>query len=238
MKWYEYLIIYLAPIGIPTILFFLFKKYFGGLIDNAFSKEIETFKQKLEVATEEIRFDFQKKIHNYNLFIQKKFSAYEEIQRLILYAESKICSLYGLRSEPTYEEYNKDDFITLLEKNNFTKGKIEELLSYYNKRAIFIEKFRKLLRFKEMGESNISINELRNHYWLSKLYLSDEIDKETKDVIDKMTTLQIKYELLEDMPWEYRRQDSTGDEAQKLKEEIQKLVPIYIQQIKKELSVF
>lgn len=68
MTWFEYLLIYLAPIGIPTILFFIFKKYFGGVIDRAFSKEIETFKQKLEVATEEIRFNFQKKITTIYLF--------------------------------------------------------------------------------------------------------------------------------------------------------------------------
>ncbi len=222
MKWYEYLFIYLAPIGIPTFLFFLFKKYFGGIIDSTFTKEVESFKHKLEIATEEVRFSFQKKIQNYNLFIQRKYTACEELQRLMLNSESRICSLYGIRREPTFEEYNKEDFILLLEKYNFTKGKIEELLSSFNNIDVFIKNIKKLLRFKEIRDSALSVNELRNHYWISKLYLSEDLDKGTKIIIDKLEKLQIRYETLHEMSWEVSKQNNSGDEAQALKEEIQK----------------
>lgn len=240
MEMYDYLMVSLSAFGIPTILFFLFKKYFGGIIDSTFSRELESFKQKLEIATEEIRFDFQKKIHNYNLFIQRKFTAYEELQRLMLTAEAHIRSLYGVRREPTFEEYNDEDFRTLLEKNNFPKGKIEELLSIDNHNE-FIHKLRKQMRFKEIRDSEISINELRNYYWLSKMYLSEKIDIEIQTIMDKMLTLQLKYEMLEELTREIRQQNQDEDEdekARKLKEEIQKLVPEFVGQVKKELSVF
>lgn len=128
----------------------------------------------------------------------------------------------------------------LLERSNFTQGKIEELLALYNNnnRNYFIEKLRKILRFKEIRETNFAINDLRNHYWLSKLYLSEDVDKDIEVIINKMIILQTKYEILEEMPLEYRHQNDEVDEAQKIKEEIQKLVPQLIILIKKELSVF
>ena len=196
------------------------------------------FKQNLEVATEKIRFDFQKKIQNYNLYVQRKFSAYEELQRFILTAESRLTSLYGFRSEPTYEEYNQEDFTLLLEKNNFTKGKIGEMLYYYNDKDKFLKMIRKLLRFKEVRDSDLSINGLRNHYWLSKLYLSDDVDQKTNNILDKMTTLQVIYEMLEDIPSNYQGRKDEYNKSLNIKAEIRKLVPELGILIKKELSVF
>ena len=239
MDWYNYILYYFLPITIPTVLFFIFKKYFGGIIDKTFTKEIETYKQKLSIATEEVRFDHQRKIQNYNIYIQNKHTAYSKLQELLLIADSRVGSLFGgIVEQSTYEEYNEEDFKYLMETNNFSKGKINEILIFLKTdRKIAINNLRSYLRLKEFSDSKYAISDAYNQYLLSRFYLSKEVDDIAKELIDKLRRLQHNYSMMERLPYEREERKDFSDKSGKLNIEISNLLHNLINLMKTELEL-
>lgn len=239
MHWYDYILYYFLPITIPTVLFFIFKKYFGGIIDKTFTKEIETYKQKLSIATEEVRFDHQKKIQNYYIYIQNKHAAYSKLQELLLIADSRVSSLFGcIIDQSTYEEYNEEDFKYLMETNNFPKGKINEVLTLLKtNRKKAIDNLRYYLRLKEFSDSKNAINDANNQYLLSRFYLSKEVDEISKELIGKLRILQHNYSMIERLPYEREERKDFSNKSEKLDVEISNLLSNLIKLMKTELEV-
>ncbi|MCK9211677.1 MAG: hypothetical protein M0P61_12640 [Ignavibacteriaceae bacterium] len=236
MSWYDYILIPLGSTCVPIILFFVFKKYFGGIIDKVFKEEIEIFKQKLKLATEEVRFDYQRKIENYTLYIQRKHKKYCKFYELLLIAESKVNSLFGLGSSPTFKEFNQSDFIELLTRNNFTKGKIDEIILLLDSsRESAIKEIRKMLRLKELRDSEKSVFKVRDYYWLSKFYLTNEVDELAKESTEKLIKLQVKYEIMDELPYGSTDRMDFSNEANILKKDLEKLLPQLLELMKKEL---
>ncbi|OGC18629.1 hypothetical protein A3J90_03210 [candidate division WOR-1 bacterium RIFOXYC2_FULL_37_10] len=86
------------------------------------------------------------------------------------------------------------------------------------------------LKLKNINEARIAFQEATNYYWISIIYLSEEISQTSKTFIDKMEHLLSNYET----------PDNTAEfsaECKKLKEDITKLVKEIISLMKKELTL-
>jgi hypothetical protein len=59
---FEFLKIYSLPVLFWGALFFVIRNYFKTEIDTSFEKKMENHKHDLQIASEEARFDFQRKI--------------------------------------------------------------------------------------------------------------------------------------------------------------------------------
>ena len=64
-----------------ALLFFFAKKYIAIFIENKFDEQLETYKHDLSLITENARFDYQRKIQDFNLYTIKKHERYVEIHK-------------------------------------------------------------------------------------------------------------------------------------------------------------
>ena len=240
MSLIEILSFFGIPTAITTLIIFIFKKYYGTKIENTFQRSMESYKQELIVATENAKFDFQRKIQDFNLFTTKKHEVYGELNKLLVIAEGNILNLYGLRTELSYEEYNKNDLTNLMEKEGFPEGKMNEIIKLFEVgdkyKAILLMKH--FLRIKEFRDANNVLITARNFFWASIFYFSNEVEEKIKIIFEKLAALLIRQEQIFHAPdTAHDLKNKLGTESIKLKEEIPHLIEEVMAQMKQELSV-
>ncbi len=236
----DYIILFGIPSSITSLVIYLFKKYYEKKIEITLQQKLESYKQELTIATENAKFDYQRKIQDFNLFATKKHEVYGEMNKLMLIAEGKILNLYGLRTELKYEEYNSNDFQNLMEKERFPNGKISEIIDLINQgdREKAIQNMRHFRRIKEFQDSSNSLINARNYFWASNFYFSNEVEKELKIIFDKLSALFIRQEQVFKAPESaHEIRNKLGLESIKLKEEIPPLIENSLSKMKQELSV-
>lgn len=114
------LINYIAiPSVVTTILVFVLKRYLSNKVDHYFQEKITLFKHQLDLSIEAEKFNYQRKIQDFSLYTVKKHEKYVSLYELLLDAESRICGFYGIKSVPTYQEYNEKDIRELMNNENF-----------------------------------------------------------------------------------------------------------------------
>lgn len=236
----EFLVLFGIPASITTLLFFILRKYFGTKIDTAFKKNIEKYKQELLVATEHSKFDFQRKIQDFNLFTSKKHEVYGELNKLLLIAENYITGLFGFRTELSYEEFDKIDLKKVMENSGFPNGKINQILNTIDEgnRIEAIIMMKKFLGLKEFRDSNNALINARNYFWSSIFYFSDKVESLVKDILSKLTSLLVKQEQIDQLPEVAQEtKNKLGLESIELKREIPIILENIMEQMKEELSV-
>jgi len=236
--------IVLNYVAIPTVvtatIIFILKKYLGDKVDHYFQEKITLFKHQLDLSTEAERFNYQRKIQDFNLYTIKKHENYIRLYELLLEAESKILGIYGFKTDLTYQEHNEADFRRIMTEEKFPEGKIEEVFSIWEKRGKeeAIKEMRKFFRLIELKKADNSFWSLKNHFALSKLYLSDTVEKKLNDFLSSLGNLLANYETIEQMPWEARKTNKDIiDEANKIRKTIHPQIEVLTQLLKKELSV-
>jgi hypothetical protein len=233
----------LELIGIPSLVFALVlvfsKRYVSGMVDNVFQKKLVDHKHELDILTENVRFDYQKKIQEYGLYLVKRHEKYLELHQLIQEAYGWLDSLYGFRRGSTYEEHNKVDILAIMEQENFPKGKIEEITVVWDRdgkdKAIGLMK--KFLRLIEFRKTEAAIIKARNFYFISNLFFSEKISKLTKRLVDNLHSAYSSYEMVNDLPVddsESRKEHYS--EANKSKSDSLTTLDELTKQLKKELS--
>jgi len=84
MNFWEYLYVLGIPPAIVALIFFVLRKFLGGKIDFNFNKKLAEFNNQLQISTESARFDFQRKIQDFNLYTVKKHEKYIKLYELVL----------------------------------------------------------------------------------------------------------------------------------------------------------
>jgi len=234
----------LKTIGIPaavwTILFFATKKYLENTIAASFDKKLEDHKHDLQIASEEAKFDFQRKIEDFNLFVTQKHEKYSELYGKLLEAFSRVTNLYGLKSELTYEEHNEADIRRIMEKENFPEGKIQEIFQIWEAKdkSEAIDQMKIFKRLVEFQKASRSIQEARSYFRPAQLYFSDDLVDLIEEFFSKLNHAQSNYEINHNfhtgMPHGYTDLVKEGREAEnKAKDFLSEITS----QMKKELSV-
>jgi hypothetical protein len=197
-----------VPAVVTTIIIFILKKYLGDKVDHYFQEKITFFKHQLDLSTEAEKFNYQRKIQDFNLYTVKKHENYIRLYELLLEAESRILGIYGFKTELSYQEHNEADFRRIMKEEKFPEGKIEEIFSIWENRGKedAIKEMKKFFRLIEIKKADNSFWTLKNHYMLSKLYLSDTIETKFDSFLSSLGSLLANYETVEQMPFEVRKE--------------------------------
>ncbi|KGE17552.1 hypothetical protein [Paenibacillus wynnii] len=191
-------------------------------------KSLENHKQKLNVHTENLKFDLQKKIHDYSLYSVKRHEIYPQLFKLLLIAEGNIRSLFGFRRVLTFEEFNKADIKIFMEGREVVEGKQELILSLWdNQKNNAIEELKAYLKVLDIQDARKSLVEAKNYLLFSELFLSENVALKSDEVFQSLAMILAYSEF--PTPGDYRERDQLNSGLNEVIAELNK-------QMKKDLS--
>lgn len=184
----DWIFLAIKDFGIPTLFIgistFFIKKYLEKRLSHSFDQKLKDHEQNLSFIAETQKFDFQRRIQDFGLYTQKKHEVYLEMNRLAFKALGSIGGLMGFRTELTYEEYSWDDLLRIMKRDKFPDGKIEDIhTSFLEEREEGIQKMKSFYRLIEFQESENSYLEFQDFYRLNKIYLSDDVESNTENIL-------------------------------------------------------
>ncbi len=178
-----------------TAAYFLTKRF----IDHRFKRALNEHKQELDQKTELLKHDLQKDAMNAQIAISEKHKIYAELFRLISVADGAVFNLFGIRREPTYEEYSEGDFTKLFEEWNVPLGKASDLINLYRAdRDKAIDEWKEYRRILERAEARLAITEARNYLFVNEIYMDDDIAELAHEIVTLIAQYLLHAELNED----------------------------------------
>ncbi|TYS87512.1 hypothetical protein [Rossellomorea aquimaris] len=159
-----------------AIITFLLKTYFKGFIGQIFKKEIESYKHELNLYTEEQKFDYQRKLHDFNLYRSKRHESYKELYKLAL------SSLRSLKKSQREEVWPNFDKITFGEVEVYVRSEVSDEYTVTKTLSDF-ERYRDVSLLKtaikgyKLKKTFITINEFEEYFKENELYYSEEINE-------------------------------------------------------------
>lgn len=168
-----------------------FQFILGKGADLHFSKQLEKYKRDLQDISEATKFEYQRKLSDFNLYTTKKHEHYIKLYEQILNAYGYVSHLASaLKMRPSYSWYNEEDIRDHLKKLLLPKGRIDELVTAWNDNKNQAEReIYKCITLKEEFDAENAINEMKNLYWKSQLYMSETLSSEIKTLIDQLFEL-------------------------------------------------
>lgn len=115
----------------------------------------------------------KKKIENYINYQKERINSYNEFHKQIISALGYLPSTYKYGSQPDFNEFNKKDIKTYLEKKGLLSGKIEEYTqNWENEKTENIYKISSYIHQTEPYMVENEINKARNIYISNIFYFS------------------------------------------------------------------
>lgn len=180
------------------------------LVKNNAEKNLENHKQKLNIHTENLRFDLQKKIHDYGLYSVKRHEIYPELFKLLLLGDGNVHSLYGFRRRLSFEEFNKDDIKIFMQARKISEGKQDEILNHWEEhKEDAIGELESYLRVLEIQDARRSLVEAKNYLLLSDLFLSESVSLKSDELFKTLSSLLVLIEF--PSPGDYRERDRLSE---------------------------
>ncbi|WP_342436696.1 hypothetical protein NSS79_25690 [Paenibacillus sp. FSL L8-0436] len=180
------------------------------LIKNNAEKNLENHKQKLNIHTENLKFDLQKKIHDYGLYSVKRHEIYPELFKLLLLADGNVHSLYGFRRTLSFKEFNKDDIKIFMQARKVSEGKQNEVLNLWDEhKEDAIDELEAYLRVLEIQDARRSLIEAKNYLLLSDLFLSESVSLKSDELFRTLNTILVFIEF--PSPGDYIERDKLSE---------------------------
>ena len=187
-------------------------------IKHQFASSLEEHKHKLNSLSDTAKFEYQRKLADFNYFAAKKHEHYGGVFSLITEAKFSVFRLRGAYTMPSFAEHNCDDIRRYLEQLVLPEGKIEEIVSWWNagEREQAIREIRHYIRIKRYRTADSSIGEAYKAYYAAKLFLSNEVDEMLDGFLDDLNNLYSIYETTADFP-----DAEMAEEARTLREKLE-----------------
>lgn len=133
---YDWLNIIINFIAIPSIvtaiLSFILKEYLSNKIDSYFQTKLVSFQHQLDLSTEAEKFNYQRKIQDFNLYTNKKHEKYIELYEIVLEVKSNIYNFH-FGSEGNQDKLQKINVSFLNYKKYYESSKLYLTSSIDNK---------------------------------------------------------------------------------------------------------
>lgn len=168
----------LASWGISGITIFAWFQYIINKgTDYHFSKRLKEYERALQDITENTKFEYQRKLVDFNLYTVKKHEHYINLYEALLISHSFLSHLSSpLKGRSSYSWFNDEDIKDHLETLSLPKGKIEKILLLWQQdRNKGQAEIHSCVSLKEEFDTENSIQALKNIFWRSQLYLSSEL---------------------------------------------------------------
>ena len=180
--------------GSTIILLPLIKIFLDKYIKSKFDSQLEKFKHDLNSITENLKFDFQRKIYDFNLYSSKR----HEIYKIMLIAHGKVIGLRGFTSTYEFKELKLESILEIANSLKFPNSTLIELESKWQESEKRCKEYlEKLLRKKEFEGAQTSIFNFNNFYLESKLYMTKEIDSKLELILKNIKLLFHRYDFSE-----------------------------------------
>ena len=130
--WFGMVILISIPlIGLATRTWLVSR--IEGAVKTGFEKQLETHKNELLLTAEAARFDYQRKIQDFELFTTKKHIANAKLYRGLLEAHGRVTDLLpkSIQYAPSFEDFNEKDLEAFLGEQKFPSAKQEEVLRIF-----------------------------------------------------------------------------------------------------------
>jgi hypothetical protein len=192
-------------ISIPVTLIIVggfLKLAVNKFIDTQFNKRLETHKSELQLILETNKFDFQRKMSDFNLYTNKRHESYMNIYDMYLRADGEIRGLMGLRSLPDYREFGREDLEKRLRSFNLLENVINDFLQKWDVATSHTDKtqlHREINDYIKKIEPKIAKNKLseaKNYYLTRRIYLSEEVCNLLESLTTNLSNYAIGVEFL------------------------------------------
>lgn len=202
------------------------RAFVKGAIDALFQTRLEEHKHRLEVLTEGVRFDLERKMADFSHFIKERHEKYAKLHELIHVANGLLRTLWGFKRELTFEEFSVADMRKHLQGRGIVEGKIDDILKdWETNRPSAVKNAREYLLMIEHQRADTARNEAKNYLLLNAIYVSNHLEGKVQEFLSKMVELQVLYDM-----WT-EHGPSLRDEYQKSKS-IEKEIDVLLQEIK------
>lgn len=157
-------------------------------VDARFDEKLEEHKHALSLLTEQARFDFQRRLADFNLFAERKHVAAAKLWEAARIAHGYVVGLYGVNSELTFEEFNAEDMRAHLDGLGVPKGKQDEVLGgWASDRKAAVARLRPYLAMLRYLEAERKLKEAQNTAYLNELYFPDDVIQATTDLFKELS---------------------------------------------------
>ncbi|PBB04976.1 hypothetical protein [Salimicrobium humidisoli] len=164
------------------IVAFLLRTYFKNLITHFFKRELADYQHNLSLITEEQKFDYQRKLQDFNLYRTQRHESYRVLYKNAVTAVKNVKKM-GNHQFPNFESMTDDEIFLYLKKEMVDEIDINEALRKYGESED--TSFLKTSLAKAKATVIIKkVEEFENHYRENELYYSKEIIETAKPMID------------------------------------------------------
>jgi len=197
LDYINFILKYLGELVVTTgIIAMLFKSYFKNLVDQFFKKELAHYQYELNLITEEKKFDYQRKIQDFNLYTSKRHESYQELYRLVVTAKHKIIDLADETELENSSGLSLYDYVLDLQAVKNIKGKLNSLnqdsndsKSNYSNIESEIRKQRSVVLEQKFLDIDNSINEYEDYFRHVEVFCSYEVTVFCEDILMLMRNL-------------------------------------------------
>ena len=142
------------------------------------------FQKGINSHAERLKSDLQKEVINSQFVIEKRHKIIPNLYKLVMNADGAIRGLHGVGYEPTYEEWNEDDFEKAFDEMNVLGGmrtELHEILKSNREKGI--KKWRQYKRMLEIHRARNALMEARNELLVSEIYLNPIIVDSLRELL-------------------------------------------------------
>lgn len=175
-----------SPLWIWLLSRWIHRRIEAG-VDHRFAERLASHKHELSMIEEAARFDYQRRLHDFELFVSKKHEVYARLWELVRRAEGAVLGLFGFRREAKFEEMNAADVKEYLKLADFPVGKQKEILAgWESNRSEAAKALREVKRLLEVEKSRLARQEVVNYLLANELYFSDSVAALTEEYVDQL----------------------------------------------------
>ncbi|MDF2039857.1 hypothetical protein P2R12_23225 [Cytobacillus oceanisediminis] len=240
----EYINEILKFFGQATILIaavtFLLRSYFKNLVSQFFKKELEEYKHDLNLITEEKKFDYQRKLHDFNLYRTRRHESYRVLYKLALSSLNKINQSRKQTVWPKFEDMTYEEIEVYLKteiKDDFEVQKTNRKFQQYRDFSII----KSSIVATRLKTTMLEINEFIEYFEENELYYSNEVIsvilpfKPKMNEVSKIISVQVLVKEMVDLEIEEgffkEKIDSLDGEIRFIEEGVGKLKQLIVNEL-------
>ena len=176
--------------GVVGLWYLVLQKVISGKVDFHFNMKLQDHRHDLNTISESLRYDYQRKLEDFNLFTTKKHAIYMKLYELLHIAFGKVGNLTGNRRILTLKDHDKSDIEKYMDGIKIpNKIKSQVLGMWETNQDSAIGKIREYERAFEIQDARFAIMEARNYSITNKLYLSDLVFNKVSEAANEMVSL-------------------------------------------------
>ncbi|MCA1024277.1 hypothetical protein [Halobacillus litoralis] len=186
--------------GVTTVIVAAVLPFVGKkLVDNYFKEKLEDHKHDLQLLSKKVDFDYQRHIHDFNLFSNKKHEIYAEVYSQLVTAKNELSSATSAyRQYPDFWRYDSEkvrEFLNDIGVND--ENEINRITSRFElDKQSTVKELTVEVDAKNLYKADLVRVEATRYLSKTELYLSETVSKKADEIVQSFKELVLNEELL------------------------------------------